>query len=70
MNIDSISEANPQHLEKIAKSPLPVEPKAASQQPSLSDMFEFQPFSPPPMPIISDTDSDVTSISQYFTKTD
>ena len=71
MTINAISDAEPENLRKIAKSPLTVEEKAQdTQDQTLSDIFEFQPFSPPPVPIISDTDSDITSISQYFTKTE
>lgn len=60
MEIQNLQEADPENLTKIAKSPLSVDPR--SQKPELNR------FSPSPSPlVISDTDSDITSISQFYT---
>ena len=69
MEINKISEAEPANLTKLTKSPEPTYSENIQNElpKDLADIFDLK--SPGPL-IMSDTDSDMTTISQFFNTND
>ena len=69
MEIKTLFEAEPANLTKLAKSPEPSYSENIQNDlpKDLADIFDLK--SPGPL-IMSDTDSDMTSISQFFNTND